>query len=223
MDPFETNCSYRLTTVFAASDLGLFSAYPPETESFHSYWDTCREQFGKKFIPTTSGFFLTVYPEQIENVPNFINLCENLLELKTRTKYYLTENPSIIFITPSYFWRKCYMRRSLLSLLCRQGMFFTQKSKFEDHLFGNVDDCEKDKISNSYKFARETQEAILRFFSGYPVYIGNGPNMDEYFPEKHGWVQEFKKRSKEYVKEMLKGESETVRIYSFFGKNLVLP
>lgn len=220
---FDTKKSFLVPTVFAPSDVGIYAIYPPDDESyFSSYWDTCREQFAKKFVSTSLGFFLSVEPDyHYESVAKFINICEMLLEIKTKSKFYKTDMKNVIFINPSFFWKRCYMRRSLFSLLCRQGMFFEKESKFENYLYGDVPDVNVEKISHSYSFARKTKSAILRFFAGYHEYVGKGPENYYVFPEKHGWVHEFQDKKLSYIKEVLVNESSDLR-YFYFGSNLLL-
>lgn len=222
MDLFDKKVSYRLTTVFAPSDMGLFAAYPESQISFHSYWDTCREQFSKKFKKDSFGFFLSVKEDFSNAVPNFIYICENLLEINCKSKFYRTEYKNTIFIKPASFWKCCYMRRSLFTLLCRQGIFYYIGARFEDLLFGNIDDQNNNKIDASFEFARKTKLAYIRFFCGYTKYVGAGPNYNEYFPEKHGWVQEFKDQGLDYIKDVLVTDKNTKLKTKFFGNSVVL-
>ena len=219
---FDGKVSYRLTTVFAPSDMGMYAAYPDSDLCFHSYWDTCREQFSKKFKKSCFGFFLSVEKDHLDAVPQFILKCENLLELTSKTKFYKTECKNAIFLKPSPFWKQCYMRRSLFTILCRQGIFNFIGAKFEDLLFGNLDDQNNNKVDASYEFARKTKAAYLRFFSGYTKYVGCGPNYNEYFPEKHGWVEEFKDKSSEYIKNVLISDKNAHLKIKFFGSSVLL-
>jgi hypothetical protein len=219
---FDSKISYRLTTVFAPSDMGLYAVYPDSDLCFHSYWDTCREQFSKKFKKDCFGFFFSVKENHEEAVPNFIGKCENLLELNYKSKFFKTEYKNAIFIRPSAFWKSCYMRRSLFTLLCRQGIFSFIGARFEDILFGNVDDQNNNKIDASFDFARKTKNAYCRFFSGYTTYVGAGPDFNEYFPEKHGWVQEFKEKDSSYIKNVLVADKNCNLKINFFGNSIVL-
>jgi len=221
MADFNTNRSYRLTTVFAATDVGIYSVHPAEDAVFHSYWDTCREQFAKKFNKKSTGFYFTVVKNKIYNVPNFLEICENLLELKTKTKFFLTEEENVLFIEPAFFWKKCYMRRSLLTLLCRLGLLFEKNEEFENYLFGFVDDGDKEKINSSYLFARQTKNAIMRFFCGNTCYVGAGPDFEQYFPEKHGWVEEFKNKNLKYIKNVLISEKKNMHV-DFYTSGVLL-
>jgi hypothetical protein len=107
-------------------------------------------------------------------------------------------------------------------MLCRQGIFSFVGAKFEDLLFGNIDEFKKNKIDASYEFARKTKDAITRFFMGYNVYVGEGPNYNEYFPEKHGWVEEFKDKKNNYIKNVLVCPKDSFLNIKFFGKSLTL-
>jgi hypothetical protein len=203
MPLIESSTCYRLTSVFAPSDVGMYSAFPNEDKFFHSYWDTCREQFAKKFLRDSYGFFLSIDKENLDSAPAFIRFCEKILSLKHPSKFYLCDVPNVIFVKPAFFWKKCYMRRSLYSLICRLGIYSHKGDSFENYLLGHVDETKNNKIDLAYEFARKTQGAILRFFGGFNRYVGEGPNFYEYFPEKHGWVEEFKAKPIDYVKSVL--------------------
>lgn len=221
MKLIESNTCYRLTSVFAPSDVGMYSAFPNEEKFFHSYWDTCREQFAKKFLFDSYGFFLSIDKEHLESVPTFIRFCENILSVKKPSKFYLCDVPNAIFIKPAPFWKKCYMRRSLYSLICRLGIYCHKGDSFENYLLGHVDETKNNKIDLAYEFARKTQGAVLRFFGGFNQYIGEGPNFYEYFPEKHGWVEEFKSKPTDYVKSVLINDDDNSSL-NLFDSSLFL-
>jgi hypothetical protein len=222
MGIFDLNKSYIVPTVFSPSDVGMYAIYPSDDQDyFTSHFDTCREQFAKKFGIQSHGFFLSAEMNNLDSVPRFIRMCEDLLELDETSLYYLTDMKYIVFIRPAPFWKSCYMRRSLFTLLCRIGMYFFDEKKFENHLFGNCTETKKEKVNSSYAFARKTEKAIIRFFGGHNNYIGAGPDMDLYFPEKHGWVIEFQEKNDEYVKRVLVKNYKD-RQCVFFGRNLFL-
>lgn len=222
MSILETDICYRVTTVFAATDVGSYSVFPKEEKFFHSYWDTCREQLAKKFNSKSLGFFLSVEKSELTSVPKFIRFCEKILHQKSFTKFYLTDLENVIFVKPSNFWKKCYMRRSLFSLLCRIGIYSYMGDYYENYLFGQVDEVKKDKIDMAYKFARQTSHALTRFFGGYTCYVGEGPNFLEYFPEKHGWVEEFKNKPSDYIKAVLLADLDNKLVANFFDKSILL-
>lgn len=220
---FDANKSFIVPTVFAPSDLGVYAIYPPDEESyFSSYWDTCREQFAKKFVTSSLGFFLSVDNEYHYNsVPEFILRCENILELSKKSEFFHTDMKNVIFISPADFWKSCFIRRSLYSLLCRQGIYYSNKDRFDNFLFGCVSNSSKDKINNAYSFARKTKLALVRFFAGYNKYVGDGPFEGQIFPEKHGWVEEFQEKQIQYIKKVLINECKNLN-YSFFAQSLFL-
>lgn len=218
---FDKNKSYLVPTIFAPSDVGVFSIYPRDDDKyFGSYWDTCREQFAKKFLEDSFGFFISI-DDSKHNLVEFIDLCERLLCLENKSKFFETDMKNVIFIIPSKFWMPCYMRRSLFTLLCRNGIVY-DGSNFEKFLFGEVDNCKKEKIDNCLQFARKTKLAIMRFFAGYNFYVGMGPNREEIFPEKHGWVVEFTNRSVDYVKKVLICQKDAGNNPRFFGRSVFL-
>ena len=218
---FNTSRSYIVPSVFAPSEIGTFSIYPKEDDKyFGSYWDTCREQFAKKFLDDSKGIFLSV-DDQKTNLLNFIKKCELILNLNQKTQFYETDMSNVIFINPSKFWMPCYMRRSLFTLLCRNGIFY-DGNNFENYLFGYVQKGKVDKVNNCYEFAKKTKKAIMRFFAGHNNYVGFGPNRDEIFPEKHGWVVEFQDRSNDYIKKVLISRNDSCDKVRFFGTSLFL-
>ncbi len=219
---FQENLQFRVTTVFAPSTVGIYAIYPDEGTYFNSYWDTCREQFAKKFRRDALGFFISVEADAKDSIPKFISKCEQLLELRKFSKFYLTDMKQVIFIEPCAFWRNCYMKRSLFSLLCRLGIYYHLGAKFEDYLFGNLDNTKQEKIDNAYEFARRTKLAIARFFAGYTKYRGAGPNLHEYFPEKHGWTAEFSDKDVQYIKNVLVNPKYHFHGAYFFEKNIFL-
>jgi hypothetical protein len=218
---FNKSRSYLVPTVFAPSDVGVFSIYPRDDDSyFGSYWDTCREQFAKKFLEDSYGFFISV-DDNKQGLVDFIEQCEKLLSLKSKSVFYETDMKNVIFIIPSEFWMPCYMKRSLLTLLCRNGIFY-DGSNFERFLFGEVENFKKEKIDNCLQFARKTKLAMMRFFAGYNSYVGLGPNMEEIFPEKHGWVVEFTNKTADYIKKVLICRESHAYSVRLFGRSIFL-
>ncbi len=219
---FEEDLEFRVTTVFAPSDIGTFAIFPSEECYFNSYWDTCREQFSKKFLKTSYGFFLSANPDALGSSPRFIRDCERVLQLKNKSRFYRTDMKNVIFLIPSKFWMRCYMRRSLYTILCRLGLMYHLGPRFEDLLLGNIDETKKDKLDGALNFARNTENAILRFFAGFYYYIGSGPNYDEYFPEKHGWVAEFSGKDRGFVKQVLINKKIEKLKLNYFDRSIIL-
>lgn len=219
---FEDDIEFRVTTVFAPSDLGTFAIFPNEDCYFNSYWDTCREQFAKKFLKKSYGFFLSVNPDVIWSSPRFIQDCEKVLQLRNKSRFYRTDMKNVVFIIPSKFWMRCYMRRSLYTILCRLGLMYHLGPRFEDLLLGNIDETKREKLDATLIFARNTENAILRFFAGFCSYIGSGPNYDEYFPEKHGWVAEFDGKGREFVKSVLVNKKIEKFKLNYFDRSIFL-
>jgi hypothetical protein len=218
---FNTSKSYIVPSVFAPSDMGIFSIYPKDDDKyFGSYWDTCREQFAKKFLADSFGFFISVSDDK-DCLVKFIKQCEDLLNIEQKSDFFETDMGNVIFIIPSKFWMPCYMRRSLFTLLCRNGIYYNKKN-FERYLLGEVEHQTKDKIGNCLAFAKKTRNAIIRFFAGFNNYVGSGPNFDEIFPEKHGWVVEFDGKGQEYIKKVLITGKENPFMLRFFGKSMYL-
>ncbi len=223
---FETYKPVQVPTLYAVSSQGQFAVAPEndlDTNAF--YWDKCREQFAKKFKEKTKGIFYSVDADRLPKMPFFIRDTENFLGLSDTTKFYHTNKDNVIFMQVPFFWKKCYMRRSLFTLLCRLGLEYNSQN-WENFLFGDLPDTGKPEIDSNYDMARKTKNAILRFFFGFTKYVGNLDHLSsEHFPEKHGWVLEFSDKQNDYIKKVLVLEDDKQCPLSqryIFGKELLL-
>lgn len=225
-DLFENYKPIQVPTLYAVGGAGQY-AVPPEndldTNAF--YWDKCREQFAKKFKKNTKGIFYSVLYEKINVVPYFIRDTEIFLNISDITKYYKTNKENVIYMQVSSFWKDCYMKRSLFTLLCRLGLEYN-RNNWESFLLGEIPDTGKPEIDSNYDMARKTRNAILRFFLGFTKYVGDLDHLKkDHFPEKHGWVLEFAEKNNDYIKSVLVLENVNQCPLSgryIFGKELLL-
>jgi hypothetical protein len=196
-------------------------------DSDHScfYWDKCREQFAKKFTETSDGFFYSLLESDIFTVLHFIRDTEKFLNLPSFTEFYRTNRENVAFIKVHDFWKPCYMRRSLFTLICRLGLKYDYVN-WEETLYGEIGKTGFTELDANYEMAKKTNKAIMRFFFGFTKYIGNLSHMSkEYFPEKHGWVAEFTDKSVDYIKSVLILENADkcpLGKRYIFGKELLL-
>jgi hypothetical protein len=127
-----------------------------ETLSFES----CRERFGSKFLESTTGFFMKHAAGKSENIAAFIRKTEQILKCTEFSKFQLTNHPTLIWIEPSLFWRKCYVRRSLFTILVRIGpRYDISANNFDSILFGEG-------------YISTTKAATKRFLFGFTTYKG---------------------------------------------------
>ena len=225
-DLFENYKPIQVPTLYTVGGAGHY-AVPPEndldTNAF--YWDKCREQFAKKFKNTTKGIFYSVSYEKINAVPHFIRDTEAFLDISEFTKYYRTNKDNVVYMQVSSFWKNCYMKRSLFTLLCRRGLEYNRKN-WERFLLGEISDTGKLEIDSNYDMAKKTRNAILRFFLGFTKYVGDLNHLQrDHFPEKHGWVLESSDKNNDYIKNVLVLENAKqcpLLGRYIFGKELLL-
>ncbi len=213
-------------TLYAPGNFGYFATkidFSSDAENI--YWDKCREQFAKKFNANLGGFFYSIYEPKKDGTAKFVRETEEFLGIKNPSTFYLTNRENVIFICVSDFWRNCYIRRSLYTLICRLGLNYDGKN-WEDYLFGLTKSTGNSEMDANYEMARKTSNALLRFFLGFTKYNGCLKHIQkEYFPEKHGWVMEFADRSNEYIKQLLVLDSaDKCPLHGnyIFGKELLL-
>lgn len=225
-DLFETSEELLVPTLYAPGGPGQFASKPEnDMDSTSFYWDKCREQFAKKFQITTAGFFYSLDYGKITNGCLFIRHVEKFLEIESHSKFFKTNRENVVYIHVSNFWKSCYIRRSLFTLVCRLGLEYDGKS-WEKYLFGDVMPTGRAEIDANYEMAQKTKNALLRFFLGFRWYVGDLTHIQkEYFPEKHGWVIEFAGKSNEYIKNVLVLENKSKCPMSgkyIFGRELLL-
>jgi len=225
MKNLRNDTRYFVPTLYVPNKAGQFAIFPHENEESIVYWNICREQFSKNFDEERNMFFLSVDYHQPYSTCLFFDIAEDILGIKSKTVFHKTEKHNILLVEPAEFWRKCFLRRSLMTLMCRLGMYFTNKGDWEYYLFGEVPDSGNNKVDENYKFARDTRYAIARFFCGFSKFNGKEPLKTAFYPEKHGWVEEFYNKDTSYIKKRLVYNDELDCCYKqrfVYGKELLL-
>ena len=153
-------------------------------------FETCRERFACKFSRSTKGFYFKHPNNKGEDVAAFILKTENIVKVRSHSKFSKTNKPSVLWFEPAWFWRSCRCRRSLLTILLRAGMIYEQDTdNYETALF-------------TYKYIVPTKKAVMRFLYGYTKYVGpelgGSPTL-----ESTGWKGIFDKSDAATVKKYL--------------------
>lgn len=180
-----------------------------------SSWDHCREQFAAKFKKDVSSFFLSHADGRGRSVAEFVARFEEVLTSDIgrnrfhHSRFALTSNDSVTLIKPSDFWRDCFFRRSLLTILVRSGQnYCPQAGNFDDCLFGQYKECQ---------FLKDTKKAVLRFMFGFTVFCGNEPPSSGSTVVKHGWREEFEKSGEVEIRKKLALPAYVRRSYNIVG------
>lgn len=127
-------------------------------------WIGCRDYFFSKFQEDTESFYFSIYPETHERVAAFIHRTEDILEIEAQSAFGRTNRSYVLWVRPSMFWRKCMVRRSLLTILLRAGLNYSPESdNYEDALY-------------SEEYIVETKDAVLRFFFGFTQFVPRANN-----------------------------------------------
>lgn len=152
-------------------------------------WRICREQFGGDFQANTVGFFYSHTIGHSERVAEFISLTEDILSTAVkleRTVFRPTNRPYATWIEPGIFWKNCWIKRSLFTILLRCGEEYdVNNNNYEDALFGE-------------EHIRDTTIAVQRFLFGFTRFTGDNPNNN-----KIGWHSIFCNQKKENVLKLL--------------------
>jgi hypothetical protein len=181
---------------------GRFALYadPPKQPS----WEKCREKFAAMIKPETPGFLFSHSPTQGTHVAGFLSKSEDILDLNLRSVYSLTDRENVLWVEPARFWMDCWIRRSLLTILLRCGMYYDCGSdNYEDALFGKGD--EKDQAR---EYTNRTKPAVMRFMFGFTKFV-----MPEGMSEPTGvvqskiWVDVFNSKTTQELKSILVAET----------------
>ena len=153
-------------------------------------WIGCRERIAALFKENTTHLFFSV--EQSETVARFIHKTEEIINLPEHTTFQRTNRNHILSITPQTFWTQCPIRRSLFTILLRQGLRYNPaQDNYEDALFHN------DLLTRNYTTL--TKPAVTRFLFGFTHY--NGPTTAVH--NIPGWVTLFKNATPKIIRERL--------------------
>lgn len=137
-------------------------------------FETCRERFGPKWGVETEGIYFTHPDHQGVAVATFIKKTEMILNQKEFSQFSLTNHDNVLWVEPTYFWKSCRMKRSLLTIMLRAGMVYEPAlDNYEQALF-------------TEQWAKPTKLAVMRFLFGFTKYIG--PTIDDQTNiESRGW------------------------------------
>lgn len=166
-------------------------------------WDHCREQFAVRFKENIEGFYFHHKFYESEGLPHFINKFEEIMSMSEtcsnmeKTQYAYTNQERIFYIKPSGFWKDCYFKRSLFSILIRCSQNYSlEKDNFDEALFS------PNFKESTYTF--ETKPAVMRFMFGFTKYTGIPPFIAEGATVvKHGWKEEFYKLDETEIRNRL--------------------
>lgn len=201
----------KILTTNVCECVGYFCIYDPKSPDKVVYWDGCREVFARNFKNNSYGFFFVVPENKINSSQNFLEMCETVIDLKNKTKFFKTIRKEIVLIKPSLFWMDCDIKRSLFTLLCRISLFHKNTSSWEDTMFGEKFTEIDKKINSNKEDVLKTKNAIIRFFLGYTHFTGKIYQREDVGPLKHGWVQEFYDLSViEIKKRLVKNKSNLI-------------
>ena len=152
-------------------------------------FESCREKFLTKITNRTKGFYFRHKKNGGANVAAFILKTEEILKLKERSEFALTNEDCVLWIEPCKFWNNCKMKRALLTILLRAGIRYDR----------NIDNYEQAAFKENY--LKITQKAFKRFLFGYTKYIGEEPHGSSAL-ETYGWVYFFKQKSNKDIKQV---------------------
>lgn len=200
---YHSSVKHAIMTIDVSDSEGGYATFDSTKTSEMVYWQTCREIFAKVFQSDSEGFFFSSSPLSHKHIIEFLDLCETILDTNEKTKIIQTTNDNVILIIPSYFWKECYVKRSLLTLLLRMGFYHDDSHSWEKTMFSSDKNVSNSKILSNKMDIQKTENAIKRFFLGFTHFVGNIRNLPEYGPWKYGWVEEFQNRSKFEIKKLL--------------------
>lgn len=190
----------QLSMVYCCPPTGNFAI--EELPGRIKLWDHCREQFAVKFDDKVSGFYFSHPDGREQNVAEFIRKFEKIVKSSFRghnfkyTQFARTSSKTILYLQPSTFWRDCYFKRSLLTILVRCGLNYEiVADNFDDSLFS------PHFKENAYLI--DTKPAVLRFMFGFTHYTGIAPAIYQTTVLKHGWREEFCKLDDRTIRQRL--------------------
>lgn len=180
---------------------GRFALYadPPKQPS----WEKCREKFAALMKPDTPGFLYSHQASQGPQVAGFLSKSEDVLDLDLRSVYALTDKDNVLWVEPARFWMDCWIRRSLLTILLRCGMYYDCcRDNYEEALFGTGD--EKDQAR---EYTNKTKPAVMRFMFGFTKFVAPD-NVSEPtgVVQSQIWVNVFNGKTDKELKSILVAE-----------------
>lgn len=160
-------------------------------------WYTCRERFG-----AASGklkyFYFFCNSGKLKNIFNFLEDFQTIAKIKKKDQFLVKqfEDKHIGAIILSYWWR-ANLRKSLLTALIRIGENYIRSNKSKYHALMHT-------IQHNSFYGNPTYKAIKLFISGRNEYIkkrGRG-----------GWVNTFRNKNEDKIKEILLTSEEFNKI-----------
>lgn len=147
-------------------------------------WENCRERFNNNiFTSDLLGFFFSHEIGECENIAAFIDKTEDILGVP-KSSFSKVNRPYALWVSPSDFWKKCEVKRSLFTILLRAGRKYSLSiDNYEDALF-------------SHEYISLTKNATKRFLFGFTEYVPASYN-------PKGWVSIFSGKKVEEVKKRL--------------------
>lgn len=202
---FSEDKTFVVKTLNVCDNIGYFCVMKPAiSESL--YWDSCREIFAKNFNEDSLGFYYVVDYKKVDYIMKFILDVESILNIDHKTKFYRTNKENILAVLPSQFWMRCFVRRSLLTLLFRVSFFHEESSTIENTLFDEIKNKIEPKIDSNKKDVIKTKSAVIRFLLGHNKFVGSKVANPDLGPWKHGWVEEFADKTNSQLKRLLVSE-----------------
>jgi hypothetical protein len=194
---FNENCPYAATPgpgAYSAAilfDENKIYFTPEAVKSGNGNFHTCRETFAPHFTENTTHILMGCSPIKdgnhsgYRNAPagtkispealgRFMSEVEKRLKLDEMTIIQRTTNNNCLLIHVPEWWRSCYMRRQMFTILLRAGLIFD----------GNFD-----KAIGYMYYLDNTRQAFNRFFAGYTKFH---PSATAYYrPMNWGWAHIF--------------------------------
>jgi hypothetical protein len=203
----------EITLAYCNPPIGAFAV---EKEGRLGRWDHCREQFAVLFDEKIKEFYFSHKTETAEPIAAFISRFEDILKqsnnhlISEKTQFAYTSHNNIIMIQISDFWKDCFFKRSLFTLILRSGQnYVISADNFDDALFSpNFKES-----SNIY----ETKTAVLRFMFGYTKYTGISPSIGTATVIKHGWKEEFCKLTVDEIRNRLVWPDGSPKLVNIVG------
>lgn len=161
-------------------------------------WHKCREQFAPFWKPEVDGFFFSHESGHLtrQGIADFVCRAEKVLELEGESTFSPTTIPTISWVEPHGFWKQCFMRRSLFTVLLRAGrQYKIDLDNFEEALY-------------SEKYLNETKTAVMRFLFGFTTFnVTAARTIVNHSLDPNssisGWYSVFCGRTESHVKAML--------------------
>lgn len=126
----------------------------------------CREVFHDDF-PKFNNILISTQKYKCKRLISLFDLIETKLNLKKKSKIYLTQRKNVFFVILNNFWND-NIRFSLLTLLIRSGL------KIKDL------NCLQDLLSHN-TYLRQTENAFLFFMDGFIKYDGDNSSWYKQF------------------------------------------